>query len=163
MTTLKKQGAKSFLFDLRGNPGGLLPGGIETASLFLESNKPVVFVVSNKGVVSAEETFADGIDTTTPITVLVDHNTASAAEVFTAALKENGRATIVGEQTFGKGIIQTIRELSDQNGGVAVTVARYETPNHNDINKAGIAVDETTNVDCAKDDATACVPSKLLL
>ena len=168
LATLQKQGAKSFLFDLRGNPGGLLPGGVETASLFLESNKPVVFVVSNKGVVSAEETFEDGMyanSNSIPVTILVDHNTASAAEVFTAALKENGRAKVVGEQTFGKGIIQTIRELSGgSGGGVAVTVARYETPQHNDINKAGIAVDEQTNVDCPKDDATSCVPpSKLLL
>jgi carboxyl-terminal processing protease len=66
------------------------------------------------------------------------------------------------KKTFGKGIIQTIRELSDGNGGVAVTVARYETPNHNNINKSGIPVDETTNVECAKDDALSCVPSSLL-
>lgn len=65
-------------------------------------------------------------------------------------------------QTFGKGIIQTIRELSDQNGGVAVTVARYETPKHNDINKAGIPVDETTDVECPKNDALACIPSSML-
>lgn len=95
---LKKKGAKTILFDLRSNPGGLLPGGVETASLFLESNKPIVFVVSNKGVISAEETFQDGFDTETQLTILVDHNTASAAEVFTAAMKENGRAKIIGEQ-----------------------------------------------------------------
>ena len=90
------------VFDLRSNPGGLLPGGTETASLFLTANKPLVFVVSNKGVVDAQETFVDGFDTETKLVVLVDHNTASAAEVFTAALKENDRAKVVGEQTFGK-------------------------------------------------------------
>jgi len=156
---LKKKGAKEILIDLRSNPGGLLPGGIETANLFLESNKPVVYVVSNKGVIMAEETFENGFDTETKLTLLVDHNTASAAEVFTAAMKENGRAKVIGEQTFGKGIIQTIRDLSDGNGGVAVTVARYETPNHNDINKSGISVDQSVDVECAKNDALACLPS----
>jgi carboxyl-terminal processing protease len=158
---LKKKGAKSIVIDLRSNPGGLLPGGVDTASLFLEANKPVVFVVSNKGVLDAQQTFADGIDLETPLYLLVDHNTASAAEVFTAALKENDRAKVVGEQTFGKGIIQTIRGLSDGNGGLAVTVARYETPKRNDINKQGISVDITSNVECAKDDALACLPSNL--
>lgn len=159
---LKKKGAKSILFDLRSNPGGLLPGGVETASMFLEANKPVVYVVSNKGVVSSEETFQDGFDTETKLTILVDHNTASAAEVFTAAMKENGRAKVIGEQTFGKGIIQTIRELSDGNGGVAVTIARYETPKHNNINKSGISVEESVDVECPKTDALACLPSGML-
>ena len=159
---LKKKGAKSIVFDLRSNPGGLLPGAVDLASLFLESNKNIVFVVSNKGVVDTQQTFANGIDTETPIYILVDHNTASAAEVFTAAMKENNRATVVGEQTFGKGVIQTIRGLSDNLGGLAVTVARYETPNHNDINKSGIPVDVQSNVECAKDDALACIPSNLL-
>eukprot|EP00980_Cylindrotheca_fusiformis_P010448 scaffold2322_cov135-Cylindrotheca_fusiformis.AAC.7 len=158
---LIKKGAKKIVFDIRSNPGGLLPGGVETASLFLDANKPVVFVVSNKGVTDSQETFTKGIDTETPLIVLVDHNTASAAEVFTAALKENGRAKVVGEQTFGKGIIQTIRELSDKNGGVAVTLARYETPSHNDINKSGIAVDQETDVECPKDNALVCLPSNV--
>jgi carboxyl-terminal processing protease len=90
--------------------------------------------------------------------VLVDANTASAAEVFCAALQENKRATVVGQQTFGKGIVQTIRELSGgRNGGIAITVARYETPLHHNINQQGIPVDVKTTVDCAKTDATACL------
>ena len=64
---------------------------------------------------------------------------------------------MAGEQTFGKGIVQTIRELSNNNGGVAITVARYETPQHRDINKQGIPVDVKTSVSCPKDDATACL------
>lgn len=159
---LKKKGATSILFDLRSNPGGLLPGGIETASLFLQKNSPVVYVISNKSVIDAKETFENGFDTTTNLVLLVDRNTASAAEVFTAAMKENGRAKVVGEKTFGKGVIQTIRELSDNNGGVAVTIARYETPKHNDINKSGISVDQATVVECPKDDALACLPSGFL-
>jgi len=153
---LKKQGAQDFVIDVRNNPGGLLPGGVDTAGLFLEANKPIVFVVDKKGVVDAQSTFQDGIAVDYPLAIVVNANTASAAEVMTAALKENNRATVVGEQTFGKGIIQTIRRLSNDNGGVAVTVARYETPLHNDINKQGIAVDIKT--ECTSDDAGLCVP-----
>lgn len=156
---LKKKGAQSFVIDVRGNPGGLLPGGVDTASLFLNANKPVVFVVDKKGVVDSQSTFTEGIDMESPLVVLVDDSTASAAEVFAAALKENGRATIAGEQTFGKGIIQTIRELSNDNGGLAITVARYETPKHNDINRQGVSVDVSTPVECPKTDATACISS----
>lgn len=158
LESLKKQGAKNFVLDLRGNPGGLLPGGVETASLFLDDNKEVVFVVNKNGVVDAQKTFTTGIDLDSPLVLLVDKNTASAAEVMTAALKENGRATVAGEQTFGKGIVQTIRQLEGgENGGVAVTIARYETPEHHDINKQGIPVDVKASVDCGKDDALACL------
>lgn len=154
---LKKKGAQDFVIDLRNNPGGLLPGGVDTAGLFLEANKPLVFVVDKKGLVDAQSTFQDGPVLETPLVLVVNSNTASAAEVMTAALKENNRASIIGEQTFGKGIIQTIRQLSNDNGGLAVTVARYETPLHNDINKQGIAVD--VKVDCTSEDAGLCVPS----
>eukprot|EP00977_Amphora_coffeiformis_P018972 scaffold6829_cov171-Amphora_coffeaeformis.AAC.2 len=154
---LKKQGCKAFVFDLRGNPGGLLPGGVDTASLFLEQNKPVVYVVTKTGVADSQFALGTNIDTESPILLLVNSNTASAAEVFTAALQENGRATVVGEQTFGKGVVQTIRELSDNNGGLAITVARYETPKHNNINKKGIPVDIPASVSCPKDDVSDCL------
>ena len=138
--------------------GGLLPGGVDTASLFLPADKPLVFVVDKKGTQDNQATYKDGSYLDTPLVILVNGNTASAAEVMTAALKENGRAVVVGEQTFGKGIIQTIRQLGYDNGGVAVTVARYETPLHNNINKAGIPVDIESK-DCDNDDAVVCVPS----
>ena len=154
---LQKKGVSAYLIDLRGNPGGLLPGGVDTASLLLPDNVPVVFVVNKSGVADTQSTLVPGFDTTTPVTILVDHSTASAAEVFTAALQDNHRALVVGEQTFGKGIVQTIRELSDKNGGIAITVARYETPAHHDINQQGIAVDMVTPVDCPKNDAIMCL------
>ena len=135
-----------------------MPGGVDTASLFLEANKPVVFVANKNGVVDAQTTYANGVDLEIPLVLLVDSGTASAAEVFTAALQENGRATVVGEQTFGKGIVQTILPLQNENGGIAVTVARYETPQHHNINKQGIPVDIKASVDCPKDDANACIP-----
>lgn len=155
---LQKQGAQSLVIDIRGNPGGLLPGGVDTAALFLEADAPVVFVVNKAGIVDAQATYTTGVDTTIPIVVLVDENTASAAEVFGAALQENGRAVIAGQQTFGKGIVQTVRELSGgRDGGIAITVARYETPLHHNINQQGIAVDVKTPVDCPKTDAMVCL------
>lgn len=161
LESLKKKGAQNFVLDLRGNPGGLLPGGVDTASLFLKADKPVVFVVNKKGVVDAQATLTDGIDLDSPLILLVNKNTASAAEVFTAALKENQRVTVAGEQTFGKGIVQTIRQLENgDNGGVAVTIARYETPQHHDINKQGIPVDVEASVDCGKEDALTCLPTE---
>jgi len=160
LNDLKGKGAESFVLDLRGNPGGLLPGGVDTAAIFLEANKPVVYVVDKKGVQDNQLTYQDGSVLDAPLAIVVNGNTASAAEVMTAALKENQRATIVGETTFGKGIIQTIRQLGYENGGVAVTVARYETPLHNNINKSGISVD--VNVDCKDEDAAVCVPASVL-
>jgi carboxyl-terminal processing protease len=94
-------------------------------------------------VLSAQDAFAsskDGVDTASPLFLLVNGNTASASEIMTGALKDQGRAKIVGEKTFGKGVVQTVTPLAD-GSGVATTIARYETPNHVDINKKGIEVD----------------------
>jgi carboxyl-terminal processing protease len=162
LADLKNKGAQAFVIDVRGNPGGLLPGGVDTAALFLEESQPIVFVVDKKGTIDSQSSLSTGPEVDDrPLIVLVDSNTASAAEVFTAALKENQRALIVGEQTFGKGIVQTIRPLTDNHGGVAITVARYETPQHHDINKQGIPVDVSAPVDCSKEDATACLKASM--
>jgi C-terminal processing protease CtpA/Prc len=95
-----------------------------------------------------------------PLALLVDGKTASASEVLTGALKENSRARVVGagsRSTFGKGVIQTVEPLAG-GGGVAVTVARYETPQRHDINGRGIAVDIVA--ECAPEAAaTECVPA----
>jgi carboxyl-terminal processing protease len=78
--------------------------------------------------------------------VLVNQGTASASEILAGALQDNGRALLVGEKTFGKGLIQSLFDLSD-GSGLAVTVAKYETPNHRDIHKLGITPDQVVQLD----------------
>lgn len=134
------------IFDLRNNGGGLLQGAAQTASLLLPPEKIVVYVVSKGGQTESlrttplpDDSLSGLPDLTTPVDLLINRNSASAAEVFAAAIKENGRGRLIGERSFGKGIIQTVREL--KKGGVAVTVSKYETPLHRDINKIGVDVD----------------------
>ncbi len=78
--------------------------------------------------------------------ILVNQGTASASEILAGALQDNGRAQLVGETTFGKGLIQSLFELSD-GSGLAVTIAKYETPQHRDINKLGIKPDKVISQD----------------
>jgi len=141
---LDGQGAESYILDLRNNPGGLLQAGIEIARLWLDSGT-IVYTVNRQGVMGSFE--ATGLALTqAPLVVLVNKGTASASEILAGALKDNHRATILGEQTFGKGLIQSLFDLSD-GSGLAVTVAKYETPAHNDINKQGIAPDVPIQLD----------------
>jgi carboxyl-terminal processing protease len=139
----------AIVLDLRNNQGGLLPGGIDTARLFLEKGSTVVSVTNSKGAVVTEsqdmQPYFSGDKAIPPLFVLVNRNTASAAEVLTAALRENDRAVIVGENTFGKGIVQNIVRLRE-NTGVAVTTSVYNTPSGKSINKIGIKPDR--NLDC---------------
>ena len=97
----------------------------------------------------------DRLDADTPLRVLVNKGTASASEVLSGALQDNRRAVILGEQTFGKGLIQTLVPLSD-GSAVSVTVAQYRTPNGTDINKIGITPDEPLPKDASGADV---VPS----
>jgi carboxyl-terminal processing protease len=135
---LEEQGATAYILDLRNNPGGLLQAGIEVARQWLDSGM-VVYTVNRQGIQGSFEAFGPAL-TQDPLVILVNQGTASASEILAGALQDNGRAQLVGETTFGKGLIQSLFELSD-GSGLAVTIAKYETPNHRDINKLGIKPD----------------------
>ena len=128
----------SYVLDLRGNPGGLLNASIEIARMWLNDGH-IVKTVDRKG--GSAQTTANGTAMTKlPLAILVDGNSASASEILTGALKDNKRAVIVGSQTFGKALVQSVHELED-GSGLAVTIAHYYTPNGTDINHKGIAPD----------------------
>ena len=128
----------SYVLDLRGNPGGLLNASIEIARMWLNEGH-IVKTVDRKG--WSAQTRANGTAMTKlPLAILVDGNSASASEILTGALKDNKRAVVVGSQTFGKALVQSVHELED-GSGLAVTIAHYYTPNGTDINHKGIAPD----------------------
>ncbi|MDF5737812.1 MULTISPECIES: carboxyl-terminal processing protease CtpA [unclassified Nostoc] len=139
ISSLEKKGAAAYILDLRNNPGGLLQSGIEIARLWLDSGT-VVYTVNRQGIQGSFEAFGPAL-TNNPLVILVNQGTASASEILAGALQDNGRAQLVGETTFGKGLIQSLFELSD-GSGLAVTIAKYETPQHRDINKLGIKPDK---------------------
>lgn len=139
ISSLEKKGASAYILDLRNNPGGLLQAGIEIARLWLESGT-IVYTVNRQGIQGSFEAFGPAL-THDRLVVLVNQGTASASEILAGALQDNSRAVLVGETTFGKGLIQSLFELSD-GSGLAVTIAKYETPKHRDINKQGIKPDK---------------------
>ncbi len=139
LSSLEKKGADAYILDLRNNPGGLLQAGIEIARLWLDSGT-IVYTVNRQGIQGSFEAVGSAI-TQDPLVILVNQGTASASEILAGALQDNGRAQLVGETTFGKGLIQSLFELSD-GSGLAVTIAKYETPSHRDINKLGIKPDQ---------------------
>lgn len=127
------------ILDLRGNPGGLLSTAIDISSLFLEEGTVLVEDFGNE----REQTYtANGeyIGYYVPLTILVDENSASASELVAGALQDQGLATIIGAQTFGKGTVQTWQPLVN-GGGVRLTIARWLTPNGNWIHENGITPD----------------------
>ncbi len=138
ISKLENEGADAYILDLRNNPGGLLQAGIEIARLWLDQGT-IVYTVNRQGMLGSFEAYSSAL-TEDPLVVLVNQGTASASEILAGALQDNRRAEIVGDKTFGKGLIQSLFDLSD-GSGLAVTVAKYETPNHHDIHKLGIKPD----------------------
>ncbi len=135
---LEGQGVTGYILDLRSNPGGLLYSSIDIARMWLDSGV-IVSTVNRQGVVDEEAANSRAL-TDKPLVVLVDGGSASASEILSGALKDNERAVLVGTRTFGKGLVQSVRSLGD-GSGVAITVAKYLTPNGTDINKTGIDPD----------------------
>ena len=135
---LNRKQVDAYVLDMRGNPGGLLQASIEIARMWLD-NGTIVKTVDRKG---GNEDFraVQSALTQLPMAVLVDGNSASASEILAGALKDNRRAQIVGTQTFGKALVQSVHSLSD-GSGMAVTVAHYYTPNGTDIGYKGVTPD----------------------
>lgn len=135
---LQQQGAEAFILDLRNNPGGLLQAGIAIARMWIDEGA-IVYTADRLGILDSFQATHSALSDA-PLVVLVNAGTASASEILAGALQDSGRAQLVGTTTFGKGLIQSLFELSD-GSGMAVTVAKYETPAHHDINKLGIQPD----------------------
>ena len=135
---LKEQGMERLVVDLRDNPGGLL----NVVCDILRDNLPEGLIVytEDKNGNRSEETCDGKNPLDMPLAVLVNGNSASASEIFAGAVKDYGLGTIVGTTTYGKGVVQSIRQLSD-GSAVKLTIANYYTPKGNSINKTGIQPD----------------------
>jgi len=131
----KKEGAEGIVLDLRENPGGLLDEAVATASLFLPEGETVVTTKSRTKGDSTKKTSAGKI-VDVPFDVLVDRNTASSAEILTAALNEDGGATVVGTRTYGKGVFQEEHDL-ENGGALKLTVGEFFTPNGENLARTG--------------------------
>ncbi|MEO1132112.1 MAG: S41 family peptidase [Cyanobacteria bacterium J06639_1] len=144
---LETDGVDGYILDLRSNPGGLLYSSAEIARMFLREGG-IVSTINRKGIPDKISANRRSL-TDKPLVVLVDGGSASASEILSGALQDNNRAIIVGTQTFGKGLVQQVHSLSG-GAGLAVTIARYRTPNGTDIDKKGILPDieiEMTDAD----------------
>lgn len=138
--TLQKQGAKSLIIDLRNNGGGIVDEALKIADYMTEKDSVLLYEVDkeNKEVVKKSEN-APIINM--PVILLTNENTASSSEILVGALKDLGKAKIVGTKTYGKGVIQEILTLPD-GSGIKITTEKYLTPNKTEINKVGIEPDE---------------------
>jgi carboxyl-terminal processing protease len=135
---LEKDQVEGYVLDLRSNPGGLLYSSIDIARMWLDEGT-IVSTVDRGGERERRAANHNAL-TEKPLVVLIDGGSASASEILSGALQDNKRAVIVGTQSFGKGLVQSVRSLGD-GSGLAVTIAKYLTPSGRDINKHGIDPD----------------------
>ena len=146
---LTDQGMKGLIIDLRSNPGGLLDGAVSMADYILPDDvdtyekgegKTLIVYTADKNGEGDVYTASDGHSVDLPIVVLVNEESASAAEVFTGALKDYGAARVVGTTTYGKGIVQNVIPLGD-GSAIKITTAHYYTPSGFDLHEKGIEPD----------------------
>jgi carboxyl-terminal processing protease len=143
--SLHRQGMKALIVDVRGNPGGLLSAAVEVADRFVGAG----VIVSTRGRNPLEDyTHRAEMGGTwrVPLTVLVDENSASASEIFAAAIAEHKRGKIVGTQSYGKGSVQGIFSLNVSGGGVRLTTAKFYSPEGNPISQVGVKPDVEVQV-----------------
>ena len=141
---LQKQGMEKMIVDLRYNPGGLLDSVCDVLRKILPEGL-IVYTEDKDG--NREEEKCDGKnELRIPLAVLVNESSASASEIFAGAVQDYGIGTIVGTTTYGKGVVQSIRQLSD-GSAIKLTVANYYTPKGNNINKTGIKPDIEVSLD----------------
>ncbi|MCI6041537.1 MAG: S41 family peptidase [Clostridiales bacterium] len=140
LDNLMNQGAKALVIDLRDNPGGWVDDAQKVADMFLDEGN-VASLVYRDGTTELYTTTTDGKENPIPLVVLVNEYSASASEILAGALQDRGRATIVGTQTFGKGVVQYVLPVGTRGAGMQLTVAQYYTPNGNEVHKVGITPD----------------------
>ncbi len=138
IASAEAENVNGYIIDLRSNPGGLLNASVEISRMLINEGR-IVTTVDRVGEVDSFNAIGRAL-TNKPLVVLVDGGSASASEIVSGALQDNDRATIIGTQTFGKGLVQSVRGLRD-GSGLAVTIAKYLTPDGRDINKEGITPD----------------------
>ena len=141
---LKKSNIKSLIIDLRNNGGGLVDQALKIADYITEKDSVLLYEVDKNGKEEVKKSENDPI-ISEAIIILTNENTASASEILAGALKDLGKATIVGTKTYGKGVIQQILTVKD-GSGIKLTVEEYQTPNRNKINKIGIEPNETVEL-----------------
>ena len=155
---------KGFIIDLRSNPGGLLSNAILISDMFLDGGI-IVSTVDRDGYKETTRATKRYV-TDKPIVILINKGSASASEIFSGAMKDNKRALLVGENSFGKGLVQEVNKLMG-GSGANITIQKYLTPNGTDINKKGIAPDVTVELTeeniKAKDDVQLKKANELLV
>ncbi|PIA53481.1 hypothetical protein AQUCO_00900223v1 [Aquilegia coerulea] len=143
---MEGQGVQSYILDLRNNPGGLVTAGLDVAQIWLDGDETLVNTIDREGNMLPINMVDGHALTRDPLVVLVNEGSASASEILAGALHDNGRATLVGHKTFGKGKIQSVTELHD-GSALFITVAKYISPALHDIDQVGINPD----VQCTTD------------
>ncbi|MBR5303413.1 MAG: S41 family peptidase [Candidatus Gastranaerophilales bacterium] len=133
------QDTEALILDLRGNSGGLFQNAVVISNLFMKKGT-IVNVIARQGKMNTYSATDEGCIYNKPLVVLIDGTSASASEILSSALKDNKRATLIGTKTYGKGLVQKVFALPNKTG-MNLTIARYLTPNGNDINQKGVEPD----------------------
>ena len=145
LTGLMAQNPKGLILDLRYNGGGYLKTAIDVASQFIPDGV-IMYEQYGDGSRQTYKAEPGGLATNIPMVVLVNEGSASASEIVSGAIQDRGRGKLVGVTTYGKGSVQTVEQLVNNQGEVRVTIARWLTPNERQINKIGLTPDVVVNI-----------------